>query len=374
MGRGVLPLIRPRTAAVSSDAVLESLGLPIIVVGPDGAVRHANPAAEGLFASSAKAMAREGLAALLPADNPLFALIDQVRAARAAVNEYGVVLESPRIPKRRVDVLAAPMMESGDPPSVVVSFKERTIAEQIERQLSHKGAARSVTAMAAMLAHEVRNPLSGIRGAAQLLEQNAADEDRDLAALIRDEADRISGLVARMDAFADTSPPVRGPVNIHEVLDRVRRLATTGFAQHVRFQSLFDPSLPPVYADRDQLIQVFLNLVKNASESVPREGGEIQLKTAYRHGVRFAVSGSDRRVHLPLEIVVQDNGPGIDDDILPYLFDAFVTTKTNGSGLGLALVAKIVDDHGGVIECEGARGRTAFRVMLPTAPQGEDAV
>lgn len=367
MATGAVPLVRSTPGPMSSDAVLDALGLPILVIGSDDRVRHANPAAENLFDSSAKAMARAGLSALLPADNPLIALIDQVRQAAAPVIEHGVILESPRLAKRRVDVQAAPLVD-GDGLSVVLSFRERTITEQIERQMSHKGAARSVTAMAAMLAHEVRNPLSGIRGAAQLLEQNAQPEDRDLAALIRDEADRISDLVGRMDAFADTSPPAREPVNIHEVLDRVQRLAATGFAAGVRFQALFDPSLPPVYADRDQLVQVFLNLVKNAAESVPSKGGEIQLRTAYRHGVRFAVPGAETRVHLPLEIVVQDNGAGIPDDIQPYLFDAFVTTKTNGTGLGLALVAKIVDDHGGVIECESTRGRTTFRIMLPTAP------
>jgi len=365
MARGVLPFIRKSSQSVPAEAVLEALDIPILVVGDDDAVKNANPAAEFLFTTSEHTLQREGLRSFLPSDNPLFALIDQVRKDRSNVTEHGLVLESPRIPQRRVNVQAAAM---SDTTAIILAFKERTIAEQIERQLFHKGAARSVTAMAAMLAHEVRNPLSGIRGAAQLLGENAAPEDKDLATLICDESDRISDLVNRMEAFSDTGPLTRKSVNIHEVLDRVQRLAVSGFASNVRFINKYDPSLPAVYADRDQLIQVFLNLVKNAAESVPKEGGEIQLRTAYRHGVRFAVIGSDARVHLPLEITVQDNGPGISEDIQPYLFDAFVTTKTNGSGLGLALVAKIIDDHGGIIQCDSTRSRTEFRVMMPTVP------
>ena len=370
MARSVLPFVRREVNPVPADAVLEALDIPILVVSERDEIRHANPAAELLFATSEHTLQREGLKSILPEDNPIFALISQVRKDRSGVTEYGLILESPRLPTRRVNVQAAIMGENN---GVVLAFKERTIAEQIERQLSHKGAARSVSAMAAMLAHEVRNPLSGIRGAAQLLEQNAATEDKDLAALICDEADRISNLVSKMEAFSETDPLNRRAVNIHEVLDRVQRLAMSGFASKVRFVMHYDPSLPNVFADRDQLVQVYLNLVKNAAESVPIDGGEIQLTTAYRHGVRHAIPGSDARVHLPIEITVQDNGPGISEDIQPYLFDAFVTTKTNGSGLGLSLVAKIIDDHGGIIECESVRGRTVFRVMLPTVPVSEES-
>jgi two-component system nitrogen regulation sensor histidine kinase GlnL len=223
--------------------------------------------------------------------------------------------------------------------------------------------------MAAMLAHEVKNPLSGIRGAAQLIEENASPADRELTRLICDETDRICALVDRMDVFSDRRPIERDPVNIHEVLERVRKVASSGFARHVRFVEVYDPSLPPVDGNRDLLIQTFLNLVKNAAEAVPEQGGEIELSTAYRHGVRLAMAGSEHRVHLPLLVSVTDNGEGIPDDLQPHLFDPFVTTKRNGSGLGLALVAKVIGDHGGVIEFESQPRRTAFRVFLPTPPR-----
>jgi len=253
------------------------------------------------------------------------------------------------------------------PGSVVVAIFERNIADKIDRQLNHRNAARSVSAMAAMLAHEVKNPLSGIRGAAQLLEGSVDGEDVNLTRLICDETDRICALVDRMDVFSDQRPLERGAVNIHVVLERVKRLAQNGFAKHVTIIENYDPSLPSVDGNRDQLVQIFLNLVKNAAEAAPIKGGEIVLTTSYQHGVRFAIPGSTALTQLPLVVSIQDNGPGIPEGLQNHLFDAFVTTKAKGSGLGLALVAKMVDDHGGIIEFDSQPGRTAFRVMLPMA-------
>ena len=255
---------------------------------------------------------------------------------------------------------------------MLISLRERTIADKMDRQLTRRGAARSVTGMALMLAHEIKNPLSGIRGAAQLLEHDAAGADKDLTRLIRDEVDRICNLLDQMETFSDERPPPREPVNIHQVLDHVRALAESGFARAVRFVETYDPSLPSVLGSRDQLIQVFLNLVKNAAEAVPDVGGEICLRTAFHAGVRLSVPGGQERVHLPLEVSVQDNGSGIREDVQAHLFDPFVTTKTGGRGLGLALVAKIIDDHGGLIEFESEPRRTVFRVLLPVYQAEED--
>ncbi len=348
--------------------LLDALPHPVMLIDPDGHVTEANGAAQDFFQVSVAMLRRQPIANYVPFGSPLLALIDQVRMRGSAVNEYRVDVGTPRNGSERVvDIYASPILEK--PEYVVVMLQERTMAEKIDRQLTHRGAARSVTGLAAMLAHEIKNPLSGIRGAAQLLESSVDDNDRALTRLITDEADRIVKLVDRMEVFSDERPIERDPVNIHVVLEHVKRLAQSGFARHIRIVEEYDPSLPPVYANRDQLIQVFLNLVKNAAEAIgDDQDGEIMLTTAFRPGIRLSVPGSANRVTLPLEFAVRDNGPGVPSDMLPHLFDPFVTTKTNGTGLGLALVAKIIGDHGGVIECESQQNRTTFRVLMPAFP------
>ena len=370
-------LRRQRPASASAPrlpdaaALLSALPDPVLALDRDNIVRFVNPAAEQFFGTSAAGLSGHPFAEILAPQSPVFALLEAVRRSGGSIAEYDVPIEGPRLAPRSVTIQGAPAGEGSD--LVVLSLHERSMADKMDRQLTHRNAARSVTAMATMLAHEVKNPLSGIRGAAQLLEQDTDEAGRELTQLICDETDRIVALVDRMEAFSEHVPISRTGVNIHEVLDRVRRIGQSGFARHVRLTEEYDPSLPPVHGDRDLLLQAFLNLVKNAAEAAPETGGEITLTTAYRHGLRLAVPGGEGRRHLPLMVAVADNGGGIPDDLKPHLFDPFVTTKRNGTGLGLALVAKVIGDHGGVIEFDSQPRRTVFRVFLPLFTPAEVA-
>src|SRR6201996_2759142 len=306
-GRPAESVPKPLDAA----SILGALPVPVILLDVENKFRHVNHAAEQFLGLSAAWLTQHRLLDLLPSDNPLFLLIEQVRSTEATIIDHDLNLESPRLHKRGITVQGTPLAEESG--AVLLVMQDASAARALDRQLAFRGAARSVSGMAAILAHEVKNPLSGIRGAAQLLETSVGSADKELAELIRDEADRIRALVDRMDAFGE-KPIARTAVNIHRILEHVRKLAQSGFAAHIKFQELYDPSLPPVWANRDQLIQVVLNLVKNAAEAVTQEDiyhPEITLATGFQHGVRIAVPGSPTRLDLPLFVAIRDNGHGI---------------------------------------------------------------
>lgn len=353
--------------------ILDAIPNPLVVIDEQDRVSLANSAAENFFQISSSMLQRLRLSDLVPFSSPVIGAVAQAREQASAVNEYSIAVGSPRLGGERiVDLQAAPVNE--DPRFAVIMLLERSMAHKIDRQLTSRGAALSVSGMASMLAHEIKNPLAGIRGAAQLLEPTLGAEDRTLARLICDETDRIRDLVDQMEVFSDERPLDRKPVNIHVVLERVKQLLLAGLAPGVTVREDYDPSLPPVLGNRDQLVQVFLNLAKNAAEAISAggEAGEITLTTAFRPGVRLTVPGSGERITLPLEVCVHDTGPGVPEELRQNIFDPFVTTKPGGRGLGLALVAKIVRDHGGIVECSPRDRGTTFRVLLPMLRSGSD--
>ena len=375
----VTPVIRapvplPAPVRIEHDLMLAAVPHPILLLGPADHIVYVNPAAEIFVSASIAVLRRLTLAQVVTFGCPLLALVAQVRRSGATVNEYGVEVLLPRLNGTKlVDVYAGPGPVAGH---VLLMLQQRSMAHMIERQLTHRASARSVSGMAAVLAHEIKNPLSGIRGAAQLLEPGLSDDDRALTQLIVTETDRIRDLVDQLEVFGDERPKPRLPVNIHDVLDHVQRLSESGFGRGIRHHADYDPSLPAVTGDRDKLIQAFLNLIKNAAEAISEasggtsskggeSGGRIILQTAFKPGVRLTIPGSGARVALPLMIQIEDNGPGVPDAMKPVLFDPFVTSKRTGSGLGLSLVAKIIGDHGGIIECDREPRRTSFRLLLP---------
>jgi two-component system nitrogen regulation sensor histidine kinase GlnL len=364
-------VLSDRTPATFQESLLASVPFPMVLLGSNEFIGFANPAAELFFDISASLMKRQTLKSLIAPDSAVHALIEQARRRGVAASEYGVEVLLPKIGSRIVDASVVPVVDV--PGSVLLVLQERSIAKKMDQHLNQIHLGNSVSSMAAILAHEIKNPLAGIRGAAQLIEQNASDSDRSLTRLICDETDRIRDLVDRTEIFTDHRRVDCKPVNIHEVLDHVKRLATSSFAQSIQFHEFYDPSLPPVAGDRDRLIQVYLNLVKNAADALQGQSdGEISLQTSFKAGVHLAVGRTKGRMSLPLEITVRDNGPGVPEQVRQSLFEPFVTSKPKGQGLGLAIVAKIISDHGGTIECESEPRRTSFRTRLPVYRQEQE--
>jgi two-component system nitrogen regulation sensor histidine kinase GlnL len=357
---------RQKEIRLDPSQILDTLPLAVAVLDEQDVFCAVNYAAEEFFGASKAMLLNTNLSEMLPLDHPIFLMLERARRSGVTISEHDLSLEGPRMARRGCSVQAAPMQDQ--PGCVVITVLDESAARALDQQMSARNAARSITGMAAILAHEVKNPLSGIRGAAQLLEMSAPPADRELAVLIRDEADRIRAMVERMETFGEKKLE-RQSVNIHRVLEHVRRLAGSGFAARIKIIEAYDPSLPHVLGNRDQLIQLLLNLVKNAAEAIDgteRQDGEIHITTGFQHGVRLsAATGRSARPNLPIFVAVRDNGPGIPEDIRRHLFEPFISTKAAGSGLGLALVAKITADHGGLIDVDSRPGRTEFRIHLP---------
>jgi two-component system, NtrC family, nitrogen regulation sensor histidine kinase GlnL len=353
-------------------AFIEALPMPAIGISRDGKVILSNGAAQNTFLRSLKSLKAQGLSGLLSADSPIHDLITRAWATNAPVSGRDMVLRGPSFGELPCDVTVAPSDEGG---FVALMIRPKRRGRDLADRLHDSAGARSMAAMGRTLAHEIKNPLAGIRGAAQLLVRDADADELQLVNLIVEETDRVRRLIDRMESFGDEAPINFAPVNVHTALERVAALAENGFARGLPIKRRFDPSIPDALGDADQLMQVFLNLAKNAAEAVEGrlEGAEIMLSTSFRHGVRMRTPGGETR-DLPLEIAFYDNGRGVPEDMRDCLFEPFVTTKPTSGGLGLPLVQKIVSAHGGVVDFESEPGRTVFRVRLPQSPSMFSAI
>ena len=356
---------RPRAALLPHPTdIWNALPAPMMLLSPDGAVALANVACETFLNTSQSQLIERGWEVLFPETSSLHAIVSEGRATRQDIAAYDMMIEFAGGRRARADVLLGILPDAEG--WLALSFQPRAVTSLVDRQIGQQGAARSAVGVAAMLAHEIKNPLSGIRGAAQLLSSSVDDDGQELTTLIVSEVDRVADLIDRMEGFTDTRPRTLAPENIHAVLSHVRKLAEAGFGSAISFRERYDPSLPLVMGEHDSLIQAFLNLVKNAVEASPPQG-KITLTTAFRQGFRVRQPGSERSVSLPLEVCVIDEGEGAPAHIADHLFEPFVSAKRNGTGLGLAQVAKVVGDHGGVIEYDRRDGKTIFRILLPVA-------
>ena len=287
-------------------------------------------------------------------------LVDRARSENTPLNSYDVRCQPPLGDIELVDLHATPVEEEG---IILLSVLPRRITAFLEKKNEMDAAARSVSGLASMLAHEVKNPLSGIRGAAQLMGRALDDKHLQLTGLICKEVDRIRDLVDDLESFNAPVEQNIEPVNIHEVLDHVLNVAVAGFASEATVRPKFDPSLPPVAGNYDRLVQVFLNLVKNAVEAAGKTA-DITVTTAYRHGIWIKGTDGERK-RLPIEITIMDNGPGIADAIKGHLFDPFVTGRSGGTGLGLSMVARYISSFGGTVTADNLPvGGAIFKIQL----------
>lgn len=345
-----------------------SLPVPALLIEPDNRIREVNPAAELFLNASVKALKNIALFDVLSIDAALDEGLSRVRRNQSALFMNEVDVSIGDRPAVQCTVQVAPIQDS--PETLLLLISPRELADRLGRGTGSRSAAKTAIGMAEMLAHEIKNPLAGIAGAAQLLSMGLSEEDQELTELIVEETKRIVKLLEQVEQFGNTRPPERRPVNLHDVLDRSRRSAMVGYGAHMKFIEDFDPSLPPALVDPDQLLQVFLNLLKNASEAAGPSGGTIRLRSFYDHGLRLRRPDGTMRA-LPLNIEIIDDGPGIPPDMMANVFEPFISGRPNGTGLGLALVSKIISDHDGWIAVESVPGRTAFRISLPMVPKAE---
>ncbi|MEM6407196.1 MAG: ATP-binding protein [Pseudomonadota bacterium] len=344
-----------------------SLPLPGLVIDESNRVTQVNTAMETFLNISSRSMLGSLVWDKLYVNAPLDDAITRIRRDDAPLFVNNVDVGSGERPPVQCNIQFSTIIDR--PGYVLLLLKPREIADKMGQALQSKSAAKSAIGMAEMLAHEIKNPLAGITGAAQLLSMGLEPKDQELTDLIVAETRRIVKLLEQVEQFGNLRPPQRKPVNLHDVLDRVRKSAAVGFAAHMRIEEAYDPSLPPTYADPDQLVQVFMNLVKNAAQAQPL-GGVIKVKTFYEQSLR--VSRPDgSRVAVPLNVEIIDDGPGLPDDLVGDIFEPFVSGHENGTGLGLALVSKIISEHDGWIVVKSTPGRTVFRISLPVAPKEE---
>lgn len=348
----------------SDQRIWASLPIPTILIAPDDVIEGANPAAEGFFNTSAKALKGVPIWDQVAVDYPLEESFERARKSDTALFVNDVDVGSGQRAPQKSSLQIAPL--TGMPGHMLMMISPRELSGRMTQNHSAKTAAKSAIGMAEMLAHEIKNPLAGITGAAQLLSMNLNADELELTDLIVAESRRIVKLLEQVEQFGNLTEPVRTSVNLHDVLDRARRSALLGFGAQMRIVEDYDPSLPVALGDKDQLVQVILNLLKNASEAAGKEGGTIRLRTYFEHSFRMR-RADGTGMSLPLQIEIIDDGPGLQEHIKSDIFEPFVSGRENGTGLGLALVSKIISEHDGWISVDSVPGKTTFRISLPRA-------
>lgn len=347
------------TGTPTAERQLASLATAVLLVDPSLIFRSANPAAEQLFGMSAKRIIGKTTAELLLFEQDR--LDEWLEQGDAQLSAHGVGLLVDGV-ARRIDLTIAPVANA--PGWQVITLNEAGKGDSLEEDPE-----RSVRTPA-ILAHEIKNPLAAIRGAAQLLERKMPQDDRGMVSLITDEVDRIAKLIDRMQSLGRETPEPVASCNLHEAIRRARSVVEAASDDPVPLVEEFDPSLPAVLGNFDGLVQAMINLISNASDAArSAQSPQVIVRTRFVSGFVMNAIRLGRPIRLPIEVRISDNGPGIDPALSDHIFEPFVSSKKNGQGLGLALVKKLVRDMDGRIshERDDAKGWTHFSIHLPMA-------
>lgn len=349
------------SAPLSSREILENLATAIILFDREQHIQYMNPAAEALFTVSARKMLGRDIGSVLRCSGG--AIQEHLEAALKTsqpLTEREIVLRLADGREVTVDCTMLPLTDSEGKPATLIEIQQVDRHVRISREEQLMSQHQATWELIRGLAHEIKNPLGGLRGAAQLLEGELDDEGlKEYTRVIIDEADRLQALVDRMLGPSRVAPSQQ--INIHQVLERVRSLVQAEAGERITITRDYDPSIPELSADPDQLIQAVLNLVRNAARALGESGGQITLRSRVQR--QFTIGNASHRLVAQLDVI--DNGPGIPAAIQEKIFFPMVSGESGGTGLGLTIAQSLIARHGGLIECHSRPGETVFTVYLP---------
>jgi two-component system nitrogen regulation sensor histidine kinase GlnL len=343
----------------SPSRILENLTTAVLTFDADLRLTSINPAGEMLFEVSAKKIVGQKLTDLLPQSRRLAKSLRQTLESRHPYTVRGVPLRLPMERTITVDCIVTPLFDGDNETALLVELSQVDRLMRLARDESMLDRQAANRAVMRGLAHEIKNPLGGLRGAAQLLERELPNQSlKEYTRIIIHEADRLRNLVDRM--MGPNQPLKMKPVNLHEILEHVRALMLVEVPVGLTLERQYDPSLPEFEGEPEQLTQAVLNIVRNSAEAIQNKG-VIRLRTRIERNFTFG----QKHYRLVLRTDIEDNGPGIPEEIREHIFYPMVTSKPGGTGLGLSIAQDIITKHGGLIECDSRPGLTVFSIYLP---------
>ncbi|MDC0456693.1 ATP-binding protein [Alphaproteobacteria bacterium] len=345
--------------------ILNELRTPVFLVNKHNNVVYLNAIGEEFFGYSGNLIIGKSIYNLIPKDSPISNLLTRVRKFKHGLTEDSLDFSNINFPNRRVRAHIVPLSLQSN--QIMIQLSELTVSEMFQSQRINSKMSKSFSCMIDMLMHELKNPIAGIKGASQLIESdlNSDKNIKELTTLIDVESDRIVSLLNRMEQINNNSITTDYQfLNVHEILNHCKRVAQNSFGLNIKFIESFDPSLPYLFANKDLLIQILINILKNSCEA-SFNNGKIKIKTSFNSDKKISFSHEEIPLSLPLQLEIIDYGEGIAKNLLPNIFDPFVSTKKNGKGLGLSIVASGLHDMGAVIDISSSPSLTNVCINFP---------